>query len=97
LEIVISLKQLMTLMKETGVGREKLWAFFFMFERRKKMHMQIVSQYLKKKLFLKAMVPYSAEIEKMGLYRKPVGANTISSISTAAYKNLWLEISRKAT
>ena len=45
---------------------------------------------------MKNYIPYSAEIEKMGLYRKPVGASgNRRSIGSSAYKNLWSEIQER--
>ena len=64
-----------------------------MVEQRKTMHRGIMDKYGSHPIFMKNHIPYSAEIEKMGLYRKPVGdCGGGHSTSTAAYNNLWSEI-----
>lgn len=92
---MLALKQLLSLVQKIGEDKNKVHTFFSMVERRKSMHLQIISQYLKKKIFLKTMIPYSAEVEKMGIYRKPVGAMNNNSAAAAAYHRLWIEICRK--
>jgi len=68
--------------------------FFSMVEKRKKMHWDMMRQLVRKKGVLPALIPYLADIEKMGLYRQPVGAALPQSTAAAAYSDLWQEISR---
>lgn len=93
---ILALDRLIKHVAKMGEDRKKVMAFFSMVERRKSMHINILSKYLKKKLFLKAMIPYRAEIEKMGLYRKPVGAGSRNSTGSMAYVRLWQEIRKKS-
>lgn len=90
---VLALNQLLKLFKKMDCEKRKILAFFSMVEKRKTMHSNVMEKYSKYPLFMKNYIPYSAEIEKMGLYRKPVGAGRGSrSIGSRAYENLWSEI-----
>ena len=61
------------------------------------MHRGGMEKYGKYPIFMKNYIPYSAEIEKMGMYRKPVGASATNlSVGNAAYKKLWSEISKRS-
>ncbi|UCF63613.1 MAG: ParA family protein [bacterium] len=72
---------------------DKLLPFFSMVEKRKKMHTDIMSEYsLKFTPSIKSMIPYSADIEKMGLQRKPVLVFQKKSPASRAYQNLWKEL-----
>ncbi len=93
---VLALNQLLKLFKKVDCEKRKILAFFSMVERRKTMHRGVMEKYGKYPIFMKSYIPYSAEIEKMGLYRKPVGASGNSrSIGSSAYKNLWSEIQER--
>ena len=74
----------------------KIYAFFSMVEGRKTMHRGVMQKYGSYPIFLKNYIPYSAEIEKMGLYRKPLGASGSSfSVGNTAYRKLWSEIEQR--
>ncbi len=92
---ILSLEQLLKLCKKTGVTRKKVHPFFSMAERRKSMHLSVIAKYSKYKLFLKTIIPYMAEVEKMGITRKPVGAEKRNSIAAAAYERLWKEVEKR--
>ena len=66
-----------------------------MVEKRKKMHYQLMRQLIKKKGVLPCLIPFLADIEKMGLYRQPVSAALPKSMAAAAYQDLWMEISKR--
>ena len=89
---ILSFEQLLKLFQTTGANTKKAHAFFSMVERRKSMHTSIISKYRKYKVFMKSVIPYLAEVEKMGITRKPVGASLQSTTATVAYKRLWKEI-----
>lgn len=89
---MLSLEQLLKLCKKTGVAKEKIHAFFSMAERRKSMHMNIIGRYRKYKIFMKTIIPYLAEVEKMGITRKPVAAVQKSTPAGLAYERLWKEV-----
>ena len=93
---MLALNQLLKLFKKVDCEKRKILAFFSMVERRKNMHRGVMEKYGRYPIFMKNYIPYSAEIEKMGLYRKPVGAvGSGLSASANAYKNLWSEIQKR--
>ncbi|MBE0582236.1 MAG: AAA family ATPase [Desulfofustis sp.] len=92
---LLALEQLIKLAKKIGCDRRKILAFFSMVERRKTMHLLTMDKYGDYPLFLKAAVPFLAEIEKMGLYRQPVGAGGQQSPAHQAYELLWREIQER--
>ncbi len=92
---VLALQQLLKLCKKTGVAKEKVHAFFSMAEQRKTMHLDVISQYRKYAIFMKTIIPYLAEIEKMGVTRKPVGAMQQNSRAGLAYERLLQEVEKR--
>jgi len=93
---VLALNQLLKLFKKVDCEKRKILAFFSMVERRKTMHRRVIEKYGGYPIFMKNHIPYSAEIEKMGLYRKPVGAvGSGRSVSSTVYKKLWSEIQQR--
>ena len=87
-----ALTQLVRFFDKIGEDRRKLRAFFTMVDRRKKMHVDTVTDYRKKKIFFRTLIPYLAEVEKMGITRQPVAVNRPGSPSATAYDKLWMEI-----
>jgi chromosome partitioning protein len=87
-----SLAQLLKFFDKIGADRKKLRAFFSMVERRKNMHVDTVRTYRKKKVFSKTLVPYLADVEKMGISRSPVAVSSPGSPAAIAYDRLWMEI-----
>jgi len=87
-----ALAQLMKFFDKIGADRKKLRAFFSMVERRKNMHIDTVKSYRKKKVFFRTLIPYLADVEKMGINRTPVAVSTPGSAATMAYDRLWMEI-----
>ncbi len=85
----LALQQLFRFLEEIGEKRSKVMVFFSMVEKRKKMHWQLMRQLIRTKNVLPALVPYLADIEKMGLYREPVNVTVPHSMAAAAYKDLW--------
>jgi cellulose biosynthesis protein BcsQ len=69
-------------------------AFFSMVDRRRRVHRDIVDTYAGKTAsYLASTVPYSAEVEKMGLHRAPLGAFSTQAPVTGAFESLWTETS----
>ena len=89
---VLALNQLLKLFKKVDCEKRKILAFFSMVERRKKMHLGVMEKYKKYPIFMKSYVPFMAEIEKMGMYRRPVGSSGKKSHGQLAYRLLWEEI-----
>ena len=92
---LLSLEQLIKLFKKTGTKRKKIHAFFSMAERRKALHLSVISKYRKYKIFMKTIIPYMAEVEKMGIHRKPVGAHSRQAVAAHAYQRLWREVEER--
>jgi cellulose biosynthesis protein BcsQ len=68
-------------------------AFFSMADRRKKIHREVMDDAVIERVnILKNYIPYSAEVEKMGINRAPVGVFSPKSRAAQAYSRLWQEI-----
>ncbi len=89
---VLALQRLLKLFKKKKVSQKKIAAFFSMVEKRKTMHSLFLEEYGSHSLFLSTRIPFMAEIEKMGLFRNPVGANGKGSAAAEQYEKLWQEI-----
>jgi chromosome partitioning protein len=89
---LLSLEQLLTFLDKIGQGREKVLVFFSMAEKRKKMHVDLMRSMQTRTGMLQAVIPYSADIERMGIYRQPVAAALPKSAAAIAYERLWDEI-----
>ncbi len=87
-----ALAQLMKFFDKIDAERKQLRAFFSMVERRKNMHADTVRNYRKKKVFFRTLVPYLADVEKMGITRAPVALSKPGSPAAMAYGRLWMEI-----
>lgn len=88
-----TLEQLQTFMAGHDLDKLLLLPFFSMVDKRKKMHKDMMQHLLATVPgMLTASIPYSSEIERMGLERKPLGAFSKTSVSTIAYNELWQEI-----
>ena len=89
---VLALQRLLKLFKKKKVSQKKIVAFFSMVEKRKTMHNLFLGEYGDNSLFLNTRIPFMAEIEKMGLFRNPVGGDGKVSPAAEQYKSLWQEI-----
>ncbi|NTU97811.1 MAG: ParA family protein [Chlorobiaceae bacterium] len=84
--------QLTGFFESNGLESSKILAFFSMVEMKKKMHRDIVTELQGTPGFLRSMIPYSSDIEKMGIYRSPLTALRPASPSSKAYLALWEEL-----
>ncbi len=66
-----------------------------MYDSRKKMHNDIVEEYTKKKKILKTPIPYSSDVERMGIYEAPLVSYSTYSRAALAYHELWAELRKK--
>jgi cellulose biosynthesis protein BcsQ len=74
----------------------KILSFFSMVEKRKKMHQELMVEIRQlKNPFLKTPIPYAADVEKMGIHRKPIFQFHRTSTAAKAYRNLWKELNKK--
>ncbi len=92
---LLALEQLLKLCKKVDAKKNKILAFFSMVERRKLMHNSIMNKYRSYPIFMQSYVPFMAEIEKMGMYRRPVGSTPRKSVAAKAYELLWQEIKER--
>jgi len=89
---LLSLEQLFAFLDEIGLAHDKMAPFFSMVEKRKKMHAEMMQSLRERTRVLHTIIPYSADIERMGVYRQPIAAALPASAATAAYRSLWHEV-----
>jgi chromosome partitioning protein len=77
------------------LSQTKIIPFFSMVEHRKKLHVDIMNQLKTDNRLLKTIIPYSSEVEKMGIYQEPVACFSPKSSAAKAYKELWLELQER--
>jgi cellulose biosynthesis protein BcsQ len=84
--------QLLAFVYEQHYGDRPITAFFSMVERGKTLHRTIMQDTQgHDHRFLQSVIPYTADIEKMGVNREPVGAFAPRSPGALAYQALWQE------
>jgi cellulose biosynthesis protein BcsQ len=81
--------------EQNNLDKHKILPFFSMYDARKKMHIDIVSEFENKKRFLNAAIPYSTDVERMGLFEAPLVSYSTYSKAALAYHQLWSEFLRK--
>lgn len=82
--------QLLAFCKKTNIDSSRIYTFFSMVDRRKKLHLSLMEKISSKfSGVLKSDIPYLSIIEQMGVYREPVGAFSPGSKASAAYQRLW--------
>ncbi|UWX58698.1 AAA family ATPase [Chlorobaculum sp. MV4-Y] len=84
--------QLVEFFTENGLDSSKIVGFFSMEEKRKTMHREIVEEYQSHPSMLRQTIPYSSDVEKMGLTRAPLNATHPKSNAGQAYSKLWEEV-----
>jgi cellulose biosynthesis protein BcsQ len=90
---LLSLEQLYGFLDEIGGGaRAKIRIFFSMVEKRKKLHTEVMRSMDGEAGVLNTSIPFSADIERMGVYRQPLTAALPGSAAAQAYQALWREI-----
>lgn len=71
----------------------KVWAFFSMVEGRKKMHratMQAMREQFPQ--WLPAAIPYTVDVESMGLVRAPLPVRSPRAVATRRFRELWEQV-----
>ncbi|MGA2955195.1 MAG: AAA family ATPase [Thermodesulfobacteriota bacterium] len=91
-----SFEQILSFYQENELDSSVLIPFFSMVEMRKKIHSSSI-EVLKDKLpnLCMSYIPYSSDIEKMGVYQKPVLEFRKTSKASESYRLLWGEIKSK--
>jgi cellulose biosynthesis protein BcsQ len=93
---VRTVDQLAAFGAEHGIDGERLLPFFSMVDRRKALHLEIVDALPERyPQLLRAMVPYTSDVERMSVERRPVAVFAAASPAAQAYDALWREISAR--
>lgn len=91
-----TLEQLYTFFDENGYPKKKLIPFFSMVQVSKKLHKESMVTLRKKyKNLLKPYIPFSTEIERMGVYRAPVTTYANKKNMGNVYAEMWKDIEVK--
>jgi chromosome partitioning protein len=94
---VRTFEQLNDFFKENEYQRKKLMPFFSMVQKSKKLHNETMIALRKNyKSLLKNYIPFSSEIEKMGIHRAPVLTYAGKDSAANAYGKIWNEIEAHA-
>jgi len=83
-------RQLLSFCEKNNYETSKIYTFFSMVDRHKKMHKELMITVAK--MFdgvLQSFIPNLAQIERMGIHREPVTAFAPSSVASKSYQNLW--------
>lgn len=89
-------KQLLSFFKKQNYDTAKIYAFFSMVDRRKKLHQELAKTILHEfKGILHNPIPYLSQIEQMGLRREPLPAFSPHSPAAKSYQALWAEIQER--
>ena len=92
---VRTFEQLNDFFQENEYQRKKLLPFFSMVQKSKKLHKETMVTLRKKySNLLKNYVPFSTEIEKMGVHRAPVLTYAGKDSAAQAYQDIWQEIEK---
>lgn len=90
-----ALAQIAKHLRETGT-RLPLIPFFCMVDRRKALHRRVCDDPRRRDVgFLDTVIPYSTDVEQMGVHRNPLPVSAPRSSVTTAYVELWDEIQRR--
>lgn len=83
--------------KQEGLNTRKLMPFFSMAETRKTLHGETMAQMraAHDKLFLDTVIPYSTDVERMGVHRAPVASFAPNRPAGRAFRALWAEIDHR--
>jgi chromosome partitioning protein len=80
---------------QTGLDKDKLIPFFSMYDGRKNMHNEIVDEFTRKRKTLRTVIPYSSDVERMGITQAPLVSYSSATRAAMAYNELWKELKRK--
>jgi len=93
---VRTLEQLYDFFKENGYQRKKLLPFFSMVQKSKNLHKDTMTMLRKKyKGLLESYIPFSTDIERMGVHRAPVLTYAGKDSAAKGYMHIWRDIEKK--
>ena len=88
--------QIVQFFNENDLDTTRILPFFSMVEIRRNIHKNLINNFQKDSPNIcKTIIPYLSDIEKMGIYLKPVVQFNPSSKASVAYKDLWEEIEKR--
>lgn len=88
-----TLAQVESFFNDNKLPAKRLVPFLSMMQRQKHMHSDAAGRLKKQyKRLLKSRIPFSADIEKMGEHRAPVGEFAKNRPAFISYRNLWNEV-----
>lgn len=90
-------EQITDFFKKEGLAPKKLVPFFSMVQGQKALHRDTMKRMRKsyRKRFVDTVIPFSTEIEKMGLHRAPVATYAARKTGGRAYHDFWSELSQR--
>ena len=90
-------EQLLAFFKDNKLPAQKLLGFFSMVQNIKKLHGETIVEMraAHKKRFLKTHIPFSSDVERMGIQRAPVVATAPTGSAGQAYLELAGEVKKK--
>ncbi|HDL17848.1 MAG TPA: ParA family protein [Bacteroidetes bacterium] len=90
---LLAFEKLIEFIKTSKINRKKIYVFFSMVEKRKKLHRESIARFKENnpRVFL-TKIPYSTDIEKMGVHREPAACSKPKSAAADSYRQLWREI-----
>ena len=91
-------QQLLSFLTKKGYDTAKIHPFASMVDRRKTLHRTLTETFQTKfNGTLHTAIPYSSDVEKMGLHREPVAVFAANSTAAEAYRQLWAELYHELT
>lgn len=90
---LLAYRQMLDFLATSNYAPARVFAFWSMVDRRKKLHRQMCAQpeAVNERVF-KSIIPYATEIEQMGVNRQPTPVFAPRSAAARAYHELWAEV-----
>jgi cellulose biosynthesis protein BcsQ len=86
-------RQLLSFCKKKKYDVAKIYTFFSMVDRHKKMHQEFMTTVAKEfNGVLHSPIPYLSQIERMGIHREPVAVFAPGSAAAKSYQKLWQSV-----
>lgn len=86
-------KSVVKFARKQKIDQSKIYPFFSMVEKRKRIHQETLQSALDGwDRCLSSQIPFTSDIEKMGIHREPVACFRPRSKAAMAYQQLWLEV-----
>jgi chromosome partitioning protein len=94
---VRSLEQLYEFFREKKYREKKLLPFFSMVQKSKKLHRETMNSLRTEyRRFLNSYIPFSTDVEKMGMYRTPLFMFAAKEEIADTYRTIWNDIEKIA-